>query len=114
MGIRHSFYCGLDHTANTFYWNDDTISYIEKGDSKPLVLFHAFPFNALDHIIQPRLGEVRHKPCEVIHTAMPEEGGRERRQGGRGPLGLGILGGEGAASRERGAPREGLFGRERR
>ncbi len=74
----------------------------------------AFPFNALDHIIQPRLGEVRHKPCEVIHTAMPEEGGRERRQGGRGPLGLGILGGEGAASRERGAPREGLFGRERR
>jgi hypothetical protein len=61
----------------------------------------ACPFNALDHIIQPRLGEVRHKPCQVIHTAMPEEGGRERRQGGRGPLGLGILGGEGLFGRER-------------
>ena len=80
----------------------------------------AFPFNALDHIIQPKLGEVRHRPCQVIHTAMPEERGREQREGARGPLGLGIFGREGEAgrareeSRERPPAREGLFGRERR
>ncbi|ODR96548.1 hypothetical protein AUC70_14830 [Methyloceanibacter stevinii] len=80
----------------------------------------AFPFNALDHIIQPKLGEVRHRPCQVIHTAMPEERGREQREGARGPLGLGLFGREGEAgrareeSRERPPAREGLFGRERR
>lgn len=79
----------------------------------------AFPFNALDHIIQPKLGEVRHEPCHVIRTAMPGAAEPARRQDSRGPLGLGIFGREGEAgrareqSRERPAPHEGLFGRER-
>ncbi|ODR99189.1 hypothetical protein AUC68_04035 [Methyloceanibacter methanicus] len=80
----------------------------------------AFPFNALDHIIQPKMDEVRHRPCHVIHTAAPEEREGERREEERGPLGLGIFGHEGEAARAREGTRErrpeheGLFGRERR
>lgn len=76
----------------------------------------AFPFNALDRIIQPRMDEVRHRPCQVIHTAAPAGHEAERRGGGRGPLGLGTFGHEGEArrgseeGRERRPAREGLFG----
>lgn len=64
----------------------------------------AFPFNALDHIIQPKMGEVRHRPCHVIHTRASEQRGvrgRETERRSRGPLGLGILGGEPDRARER-------------
>ncbi|MEM9590272.1 MAG: AsmA-like C-terminal region-containing protein [Pseudomonadota bacterium] len=71
----------------------------------------AFPFNALDHIIQPKLGEVRHRPCHVIHTTTREqrrlqEREAQRERGTRGPLGLGIFGGEQKRERERERARE--------
>jgi hypothetical protein len=64
----------------------------------------AFPFNALDHIIQPKMGEVRHRPRHVIHIRASEQRGvrgRETERRSRGPLGLGILGGEPDRARER-------------
>ena len=76
----------------------------------------AFPFNALDRIIQPRADAPDRRPCQIIRTSTRESREAERGRGGRGPLGLGILGREGerGTERERRPAREGLFGRERR
>ncbi len=54
----------------------------------------ALPLNLLDTIVLPRAQESRRVPCRVPQPTAGGGGSSEPKRGSRGPLGLGILGGQ--------------------